>query len=303
VANGRLYREGPFERLWIQPAAGDAGSSLGAALWIWYKHLGNPRKSITKLDRQKGSYLGTAYSDPSIEEFLKARNYPFFHLEGENLFTEVAAKIAQGNVIGWFDGRMEFGPRALGARSILGDPRSENMQSIMNLKIKYRESFRPFAPAVLYEEMRDWFQVEGQRKNENGFISPYMLMTVQVHPSKRKKEITDLKGLNRVKAVRSEIPAITHVDNSARIQTVHEEFNPNFYQLLKKFKELTGCPVLINTSFNVRGEPIVESPEDAYRCFMRTEMDYLVIGSFLLDKKKQPVFMEKKDWRKEFQLD
>ena len=220
-----------------------------------------------------------------------------------DLLSEVAVKIAEGNVIGWFDGKMEFGPRALGARSILGDPRSENMQSIMNLKIKYRESFRPFAPAVLYEEMRNWFEVDGQGETQDNFSSPYMLMVGHVRKDKRKESESDFKGLDRVKAVRSEIPAITHVDNSARIQTVHEEMNPNFYNLIKEFKKITGCPVIINTSFNVRGEPIVESPEDAYRCFMRTEMDYLVMGSFLLDKKEQPAFIEKKDWRKEFQLD
>lgn len=303
VANGRLYREGPFERIWVQPAAGDAGSALGAALWIWHKHLGKERKGVASLDRQRGSYLGTAYSDTAIEQFLQSRNLPSSHLRGESLFSEVAARIAEGNVVGWFDGKMEFGPRALGSRSILGDARSREMQSTMNLKIKYRESFRPFAPAVLYEGMKDWFQVEGEGRSQSGFLSPYMLMTVAVHPDKRKNEATDLKGLNRVKAVRSEIPAVTHVDNSARIQTVHEELNPNFYKLIKKFKEMTGCPVIINTSFNVRGEPIVESPKDAYRCFMRTEMDYLVMGSFLLDKKQQPPFMEQKDWRKEFQLD
>lgn len=303
VANGRLYREGPFKRIWVQPAAGDAGSALGAALWVWYKHLGKERKGVASFDRQMGSYLGTEYPDTAIEQFLQSRNLPFSYLQGENLFTQVAAKIAEGNVVGWFDGKMEFGPRALGSRSILGDARSREMQSTMNLKIKYRESFRPFAPAVLYEGMSDWFQVEGEDRNQNGFSSPYMLMTVSVHPSKRKNEATDLKGLNRVKAVRSEIPAVTHVDNSARIQTVHEELNPNFYKLIKKFKDMTGCPVIINTSFNVRGEPIVESPEDAYRCFMRTEMDYLVLGSFLLDKKQQPKLVEQKDWRKEFQLD
>ena len=304
VANGRLYREGPFKSVWIQPAAGDAGSALGAALWVWYKYLSNERKSIEKLDRQTGSYLGSVYSDESIKDFLQSRDLLFSHSDNRrDLLSEVAVKIAEGNVIGWFDGKMEFGPRALGARSILGDPRSENMQSIMNLKIKYRESFRPFAPAVLYEEMRNWFEVDGQGETQDNFSSPYMLMVGHVRKDKRKESESDFKGLDRVKAVRSEIPAITHVDNSARIQTVHEEMNPNFYNLIKEFKKITGCPVIINTSFNVRGEPIVESPEDAYRCFMRTEMDYLVMGSFLLDKKEQPAFIEKKDWRKEFQLD
>jgi len=303
VANGRLHREGPFERLWIQPAAGDAGSALGAALWIWHQHLGHERTPATGFGRQKGSYLGTVYSDPSIEEFLKNRNLPFSHLEEKDLLSQVAAKIAEGNVVGWFDGKMEFGPRALGARSILGDPRSENMQSNMNLKIKYRESFRPFAPAVVYEEMHNWFDVEGDKKSQNGFTSPYMLMVGHVRKDKQKSNVAELKGLDRVKVARSQVPAITHVDNSARIQTVHEELNPHFYNLIKKFDELTGCPVLINTSFNVRGEPIVESPEDAYRCFMRTEMDYLVLGSYVLDKKEQPTFTEQKDWQKEFQLD
>ncbi len=303
VSNGRLYREGPFKRVWVQPASGDAGSALGAALWIWYKVLGNERKDTSKLDRQMGSYLGTAYSNKTVKEFLETRKYSFSYLENKDLFSQVAAKIAEGNVVGWFDGKMEFGPRALGARSILGDPRSENMQSIMNLKIKYRESFRPFAPAVLYEDVRDWFEVEGDNKIKNDFSSPYMLMVGHIRKDKRKNNVTYLKGLDRMKAIRSEIPAITHVDQSARIQTVHKELNSNFYDLIKEFKEQTGCPVMINTSFNVRGEPIVESPEDAYRCFMRTEMDYLVMGSFLLDKKKQPTFIEKKDWRKEFQLD
>lgn len=303
VANGRFYREGPFERLWIQPAAGDAGSALGAALWTWYKYLGNERKSVTALDRQMGSYLGTVYSDEFIEEFLRTRDLSFSHLRGDTLFFLVAEKIAEGNVVGWFDGPMEFGPRALGARSILGDPRSEDMQSTMNLKIKYRESFRPFAPAVLYEETENWFEVEGGGKNRNGFLSPYMLMVGHIRKDKRKDAVHSLKGLDRVKEIRSEIPAVTHVDHSARIQTVHKELNPSFYELIKAFEKITGCPVLINTSFNVRGEPIVESPEDAYRCFMRTEMDYLVMGSFLLNKKEQPVFTEQKDWRKEFQLD
>lgn len=303
VANGRLYREGPFEDIWIQPAAGDAGSSLGAALWTWYQYLGHERKSTKKFGLQMGSYWGPEYSDQFIEEFLRAGGYPFVCFDKKELFTEVAAKIADGNVVGWFDGRMEFGPRALGSRSILGDPRSENMQSVMNLKIKYRESFRPFAPSVLYEEMKDWFEVEAKGKDQDGFLSPYMLMTVQVHPNKKKNSTTDLEGLDRVRAVRSEVPAVTHVDNSARIQTVHKELNPNFYSLIEEFRKTTGCPMIINTSFNVRGEPIVESPEDAYRCFMRTGMDYLVLGSFLIDKKEQPPFVEQKDWRKEFHLD
>ncbi len=303
VSNGRLYREGPFERIWIQPAAGDAGGALGAALHVWYNELGEKRKPITTADRQAGSRLGTGYSDAAIETFLKEKEIPFYKLSEQELADRVAGLIAAENVVGWFNGRMEFGPRALGSRSILGDPRSKNMQSQMNLKIKFRESFRPFAPAVIAEKTKEWFDMAGVEQR-NDFSSPYMLIVGHVQKSKSSAGTDDkAEGFERLKSVNSAIPAVTHVDNSARIQTVHEETNPDFYRLLKSFEHITGCPVLINTSFNVRGEPIVESPDDAYRCFMRTGIDYLVLGSFLLDKKEQPELIETKDWRNEFKLD
>lgn len=305
VANGRLYREGPFERIWIQPAAGDAGSALGTALWVWYQHLNNKRSSVKGYDRQSGSYLGTGYSPAAIKEFLIQQNLPFEYFGDEQLFDEVSSKIAEGSVIGWFDGRMEFGPRALGARSILGDARSKVMQSIMNLKIKYRESFRPFAPIVRAEDVRDWFDVDGEHNSKEDFSSPYMLIVGHVKKERRVIISNTLKSynLNNVKEIRSDIPAVTHVDYSARLQTVHKEINPRLHQLLGAFKNRTGCPVMINTSFNVRGEPIVESPEDAYRCFMRTEMDYLILGNYLLKKEGQPVYIEQQNWKNIFELD
>jgi len=305
VSNGRLFREGPFENIWIQPAAGDAGGALGAALYTWHQILGNPRKIEQKMDAQKGSYLGPEYSDEDIRHFLDGRGIPYAQLTNTEFPERIATLIADENVVGWFEGRMEFGPRALGSRSILGDARSSKMQTVMNLKIKYRESFRPFAPSVFYDETSSWFDMTGCRSGD-GFKWPYMLMVGHVKENRRTDGGTDsrhLKGLDRLKVVRSEIPAITHVDYSARIQTVHAETNEPYYRMIRTFYEKTGCPVIINTSFNVRGEPIVESPEDAYRCFMRTEMDYLVMGSFLLDKKNQPAYVETKDWRKEFQLD
>ncbi|MFD2206849.1 carbamoyltransferase [Kiloniella antarctica] len=305
VANGRLYREGPFDKIWVQPASGDAGSALGAAMWLWYQYLDKPRKLTETLDDQNSSYLGTEYSSVDINHYLKSRNFPFEKLEIEELVERVAGYIANGKVIGWFDGRMEFGPRALGARSILGDPRSENMQSIMNLKIKYRESFRPFAPIVLSEDVRDWFQVDGDKTPDPSFSSPYMLMVGHIVKARRKKETGGLPGnrLEKVNEVRSDIPAVTHVDFSARMQTVHKERSPKLHRLISAFKKITGCSVLINTSFNVRGEPIVESPEDAYRCFMRTEMDYLILGSHILKKTEQPVYVEDQNWRNIFELD
>lgn len=304
VANGLLYRKGPFERIWIQPAAGDAGGALGAALYVWYKVFGNHRKVDGYNDKQFGSYLGSEYDDRYIKDFFGQREVPFVKLEMNELTEKIADLIAEGNVVGWFEGRMEFGPRALGSRSILGDARSPKMQSVMNLKIKYRESFRPFAPSVLYDKTHEWFDMDGEKSSS--LHSPYMLMVGQVKPDKRNNGDAfseRRKGLNRLKKVRSAIPAVTHVDYSARIQTVHPETNPLYYDLIAAFYRKTGCPVIINTSFNVRGEPIVQSPEDAYKCFMRTEMDYLVIGSCLLDKKNQPTFVESRDWRKEFQLD
>lgn len=305
VSNGRLYREGPFERLWIQPAAGDAGGALGAALHVWYKELGNPRTPITTADRQTGSRLGTSYTDKEIESYLNDNDIPHKKLNREELHTEVATLISGENVIGWFNGNMEFGPRALGSRSILGDPRSPKMQSQMNLKIKFREGFRPFAPSVMAEKAKEWFDMAGIEQRDD-FSSPYMLIVGHVHKSKIPETSEDrekAEGFERLKSVNSQIPAVTHVDNSARIQTVHKETNPDFYGLLEQFDKITGCPVLINTSFNVRGEPIVESPEDAYRCFMRTGIDYLVLGSFLLNKTEQPELIETKDWQNEFQLD
>lgn len=256
------------------------------------------------MDMQKGSYLGPVYSDEEIIRFLDDHGAPCTKLTKEELPERVAALIAKEAVVGWFEGRMEFGPRALGARSILGDARSPKMQTVMNLKIKYRESFRPFAPSVLCDETAKWFDMTGLRSG-NGFTSPYMLMVGTVKEDKLIRGGTNtknLKGLDRLKTIRSEIPAVTHVDDTARIQTVHPETNELFYRMIQTFYKHTGCPVIINTSFNVRDEPIVESPEDAYRCFMRTEMDYLVMGSLLLDKKDQPAFMETKDWRQEFQL-
>lgn len=305
VSNGRLYREGPFERIWIQPAAGDAGGALGAALYVWHEELKKERKPLVgAADRQSGSRLGNDYSDDAIEEFLKSRDIPYQKLSEQELADRVAALIADENVIGWYNGRMEFGPRALGSRSILGDARSKNMQSQMNLKIKFRESFRPFAPAVLAEKTKDWFDMAGVEQR-NDFSSPYMLIVGHVQKAKTGNTTTEQKaeGFERLKTVNSAIPAVTHVDNSARIQTVHKETNPDFYRLLTAFEKITGCPVMINTSFNVRGEPIVESPDDAYRCFMRTGIDYLVLGSFVLDKKEQPELIETKDWRNEFKLD
>ncbi len=263
VGNGRILREGPFKNIWIQPASGDAGGALGAALLIWYKYLGNKRIADDKHDAQKGSLLGPSYSDDYIEKFLTGFNIPHRRLDDKAIAGEVSDLIAQGKVIGWFQGRIEFGPRALGARSIIGDARNADMRSRMNLKIKYRESFRPFAPTVLREKANEWFDLDKE--------SPYMLLVALV-----KKE-------NK----HSAIPAVTHVDYTARVQTVSREDNPLYYELINQFYQKTGCPVVINTSFNVRGEPLVLTPQDAFKCFMRTEMDYLVMGSFLLDKSGQ----------------
>ena len=282
VANGRILKEGPFENIWIQPAAGDAGGAIGAALRTWYKYLGNKRESDNLRDRQKGSLLGPEYPDSHIEDYLVKNNISFQKLPRPELLKKIACIIAGDNVVGWFQGRMEFGPRALGARSILGDARSSYMQSRMNLKIKFRESFRPFAPSVLAEKASDYFDLKTD--------SPYMLLVAKVSngclnagPDK------EPAGFDRLKIKRSKIPAVTHVDCSARVQTISPDSeNRIYYDLLKEFYGQTGCPVLINTSFNVRGEPIVCSPEDAYKCFMNTGMDYLVMGSFLLDKKEQP---------------
>jgi carbamoyltransferase len=298
VGNGRIVRESPFEDIWIQPAAGDAGGALGAALFTWYQLLDNERVADDKNDLQRGSYLGPEYSESRIKSFLDEKGYPYEYLGNGLLPERVAEIIASEKVVGWFQGRMEFGPRALGSRSIIGDARSPEMQSQMNLKIKYRESFRPFAPSVLNEEVSDYFEIDRS--------SPYMLLVAYVDEKIRRKmtdEEQKLWGIDKLNVARSEIPAITHVDYSARLQTVHEETNPLYYEMIKAFRDKTGCPVIVNTSFNVRGEPIVESPEDAYLCFMRTEMDYLALGPFLLDKKKQPELVGDSDWRNQFELD
>ncbi len=298
VANGLIHREKIFDNIWAQPAAGDAGGALGSALLAWYKVEGQPRKTDGR-DSMRGSYLGPEYPDETIEAFLKTKNAPYRKAASPMaLAKEVASLIAKEKVIGWHYGHMEFGPRALGARSIIGDARSPKMQSIMNLKIKFRESFRPFAPSVLRERVNSYFEYDAD--------SPYMLMVAPVREERRVKmteEQDRLFGIDKLNVPRSDAPAITHVDYSARLQTVDAETNPVYHALIKEFETLTGCPMIINTSFNVRGEPIVSSPEDAYRCFMRTDMDHLVLGSFILDKIDQPPVTEDTDWRKEFELD
>lgn len=299
VANGRLLREGKFKNIWIQPAAGDAGGAIGAALSVWHQYLQNER-TVQKPDAMGGSYLGPSFTNEQIEAYLKdpAVQAVYDHYSDEDLFGKVANILAGGNVVGWFQGRMEFGPRALGGRSIIGDPRNTTMQSVMNLKIKYRESFRPFAPSVLAEKVGDYFELDQP--------SPYMLIVADVQEELRlplTPEQEQLFGIEKLNIPRSQLPAITHVDNSARIQTVHPETNPRYYQLLQAFETLTGCGVLVNTSFNVRGEPIVCTPEDAYRCFMRTEMDYLVLENFVLAKTAQPQRAQDQKWQEEFELD
>jgi carbamoyltransferase len=297
VANGRLLREGPYRSLWIQPAAGDAGGALGAAAVVWYQRNGNARR-VNGGDFMHGSYLGPRFSRAEITQTLDRRGAKYIELDEKTLLERVAEKLEQGHVVGWCQGRMEFGPRALGARSILGDPRSEKMQSVMNLKIKFRESFRPFAPSVLSNRVSDYF--------EQSVASPYMLLVAPVREALRipmTEEQRKLFGIEKLKLKRSELPAITHVDYSARVQTVHEDTNPRYYKLLVEFERRTGCAVLVNTSFNVRGEPIVCTPEDAYRCFMRTEMDDLVLENFLLTKADQPEWPKDETWRQEFGLD
>ncbi len=297
VANGKILREEIFDDLWIQPASGDAGGALGAALYAHYRYLDKPR-SVNGTDTQSGSLLGPAFTNEEIKTFLDENGYVATHCDGSDLFKNVAQLIADENVIGWFQGRMEFGPRALGGRSIIGDARSTKMQSIMNLKIKYRESFRPFAPSVLRESVSEYFDID--------YDSPYMLLVAPVNKNRQlpmTEEQENLFGIEKLKVPRSDLPAITHVDYSARIQTVTPDANPRYYPLIKAFEELTGSGVLINTSFNVRGEPIVCTPEDAYRCFMRSDMDYLVMEDYLLDKRNQPEWHEKEDWRSQFELD
>ncbi|MCL7486553.1 MAG: carbamoyltransferase [Desulfobulbaceae bacterium] len=297
VANGRIVRECDFNNIWIQPAAGDAGGALGAALAIWHQYLDQPRIADGSGDSMRGSYLGPGFSNEEIKDYLESAGAVFTCHKDSQLLPELAALIAQGNVVGWFNGRMEFGPRALGGRSIIGDPRNTGMQSQMNLKIKYRESFRPFAPAVKADKVGDWFAIDRE--------SPYMLLVAPVQPDKRieSDDGADLFGLDKLRIPRSRIPAVTHVDYSARLQTIHRQTNPRFYRLADEFDKITGCPVLINTSFNVRGEPIVCTPEDAYRCFMRTEMDYLVMENILLAKNDQPKIERDDSWQREFALD
>ena len=322
VANGRILREGPFEEVWVQPAGGDAGGALGVAMAIWHRYLGQPRRSPERsgewvsarawaaqnggatgtlppyADGMRGTYLGPHHSSQTIRAFLDAHSLPFVAYDADRLPGVVADLLAVEKVVGLHQGRMEFGPRALGGRSILGDPRSSKMQSVMNLKIKYRESFRPFAPSVLREQVGEWFELTGD--------SPYMLMVADVVPGRR-RAMTDqertLWGIEQLNVPRSEVPAITHVDYSARIQTVRRDVAPVYWAIIEAFRQKTGCPVIVNTSFNVRGEPIVCTPEDAYRCFMRTEMDALVLEDCVLVKADQPPFEDDEEWRRTFQLD
>tara|TARA_B100001248_G_scaffold130142_1_gene97600 strand:- start:1305 stop:2318 length:1014 start_codon:yes stop_codon:yes gene_type:complete len=296
VANGKILKEKIFENIWIQPAAGDAGGSLGAALAFWYLELNKDRNS-TNNDQMKGSYLGPSYSNKEIEKSLTNLGAKFNILSDDDLIKKTSDDLANGHAIGWFQGRMEFGPRALGGRSIIGDPRSPNMQKNLNLKVKYRESFRPFAPSVLREDVDQWFELNKD--------SPYMLIVSDVKKEKQSQMSDDEKklfGIEKLNIKRSEIPAVTHVDYSARIQTVHEETNKKYYDLIKKFKEKTNCSVIVNTSFNVRGEPIVNTPEDAFNCFMGTELDNLAIGNCYLIKSEQNKSL-KKDYTDKFELD
>ena len=296
VANGKILKEKIFDNIWIQPAAGDAGGSLGAALALWYIEQGNTRV-ISDNDSMKGSYLGCEFDQKQIERELNSLGANFQIFEYENLIDKTAEFLVNEKAIGWFQGRMEFGPRALGGRSILGDPRSDKMQKNLNLKVKYRESFRPFAPSILREDLSKWFDLNVD--------SPYMLLVSDINPEKKiemTEEQKQLFGIDKLNIKRSEIPAVTHVDYSARIQTVNQKNNKYYYDLISKFKEKTGCPVIVNTSFNVRGEPIVNTPIDAFNCFMGTELDYLVIGNCILEKNKQDPNL-KKDYTKEFELD
>lgn len=298
VANGRLLREGPFDNIWIQPASGDAGSALGAALVTWHQHF-NQTRTPSPRDAMHGTYLGPAFSNQDICSYLESQNIPFQSQNDEQLFNSVATLLDEGKVVGWFNGRMEFGPRSLGARSILGDPRNQDMQSVMNLKIKYRESFRPFAPAVLADHVQNQFELDQS--------SPYMLIVAPVKKelcTPMTQEQDQLFGIDKLNVPRSSLPAVTHVDYSARVQTVHAETNPRFHGLISAFHTRTGCPTLVNTSFNVRGEPIVCTPEDAYRCFMRTEMDVLVLENQILLKEEQPKASQSDNtWMQDFELD
>ncbi len=298
VANGRALREGPFENIWIQPAAGDAGGALGAALSVWHRFLGNPRRvDSAGRDAQSGSYLGPAYTPAEIRSYLRSKQIPFHEMDPGERAGIIARQIADGKIVGYLAGRMEFGPRALGARSILGDPRWEDTQTVMNLKIKYRESFRPFAPSVLAEKASEYFEIDRE--------SPFMLLVAPVREERRLPQppAGDLQLMERLKVKRSDVPAVTHLDYSARLQTVNRDMKPDYHAVIAAFEELTGCAVIVNTSFNVRGEPIVCTPEDAYRCFMRTEIDVLVLEDCILYKEEQPKWEEEESWRDKLELD
>jgi carbamoyltransferase len=297
VANGKLVKQGSFDRLWVQPAAGDAGGAVGAALAAYHLHLQGGRQASPGQDGMQGAYLGPEYSQTDIETRLKAAGARFETLSDDALLDACASALAQGQALGWHQGRMEFGPRALGARSILGDARSPTMQKLLNLKVKYRESFRPFAPSVLREDLNDWFDL-----NED---SPYMLLVADVAEKHRIAMTEDQKklfGIDKLNVPRSSIPAVTHVDYSARIQTVHKETNPRYHEVIRRFKARTGCPVIVNTSFNVRGEPIVCTPEDAFRCFMGTEIEALAVGNAFLIKQRQDPSL-KQNYESKFELD
>mgnify|MGYP001201475002 CR=1 FL=1 len=297
VANGKILRSNIFDDIWIQPAAGDAGGAIGCAFFTYYQYLDNKRKADNKSDFMKGSYLGPEFKNDNIKSFLLKNKYPYLKLSDTDLPEKIADLIANEKVIGWFQGRMEFGPRALGSRTIIGDARSSSMQKTMNQKIKYRESFRPFAPSVRAENISDYFNIDRE--------SPYMLFVANLKNSKQIKisEESSYYGFEKLNLVRSIVPAITHVDYSARIQSVNYNSNPRYHQMITKFYEKYGCPIIVNTSFNVRGEPIVCTPKDAYLCFMRTEMDFLIIGNFLLDKKDQLPLVSESDWQNEIELD
>jgi len=295
VSNGKVLSEGVFNNLWIQPASGDAGGAIGAALSTWYEFLNNARFKRGKgHDDMHGSYLGPSYTNDEAITLLGLDNKLYDIIPENELLPKVAKLISQDKVIGWHSGRMEFGPRSLGGRSILGDPRSKDAQTVINLKIKFRESFRPFAPSILSEKVSEWFECEKS--------SDYMLIVANVKKDKLIQDALEVEGLDKINNIRSIIPSVTHVDNSARIQTVNKSTNPRYYKLIEEFEKITGVPILINTSFNVRGEPIVNTPEDAYRCFMRTEMDYLVIGNLFFEKVKQPS-LEDAEWMNIYELD
>jgi carbamoyltransferase len=297
VANGKVLRDGSFKRIWVQPAAGDAGGAVGAALAAYHQHLGRSRQTNGALDGMQGSYLGPEFSQKEIEGRLAAAGAKFTVIGEPELFVRTCDALEAGHAVGWFQGRMEFGPRALGARSILGDPRNPEMQKTLNLRVKYRESFRPFAPSVLREDVADYFELDAD--------SPYMLLVADVKRNRRRPmtaEQSQLFGIDKLNILRSDVPAVTHVDYSARVQTVHRDTNPRYHALLTAFKQRTGCPVLVNTSFNVRGEPIVCTPEDAFRCFMGTEMETLIIGNTVLHKNEQSQHLTE-DYKNKFEGD